>query len=375
MLTVENLVKTFPPSRGEKQGRVMAVADISFEVEPGHLFTLLGPSGCGKTTTLRCVAGLETPDGGVIRVGDRTFFSSGERIRVTANERGLGMVFQSYAIWPHLDVFRNVSFPLEVRSGNRRLSRKGIKERVERVLAVVQLDHLASRQATDLSGGQQQRLALARALVMEPPLLLLDEPLSNLDAQLREEMRFELKRLQRDLGITAVYVTHDQVEALAMSNRIAVMNQGKIEQIGRPREIYQKPASRFVAGFIGTTNFIEGTVEAREPDSIHVIATSEGQLRAVSLVELATGTSVAVSVRPEHLALTYSPDGESGPNRWIGTVASRAFLGESVDHLVSVGELELKVRCPTTTSIPPGDRVALTFRADQCLVIPAQSAS
>lgn len=370
MLTIENLVKTFPPSRGEKQGRVMAVADISFEVEPGHMFTLLGPSGCGKTTTLRCVAGLETPDGGVIRVGDRTLFSSKERIRVPANERGLGMVFQSYAIWPHLDVFRNVSFPLEVGSSNRRLSRKDIKERVERVLAVVKLDQLGSRQATDLSGGQQQRLALARALVMEPPLLLLDEPLSNLDAQLREEMRFELKRLQRDLSITAVYVTHDQVEALAMSNRIAVVNQGRIEQIGRPRDIYEKPASRFVAGFIGTTNFIEGNVERREPGGVQVVSTSEGPLRAVIPVELPTGTSVVVSVRPEHLALSLSPDGDPGPNRWIGTVSTRAFLGESVDHLVSVGKLELKVRCPTTTSIPPGKRVALTFPPEQCLVIP-----
>ncbi|MGH8944563.1 MAG: ABC transporter ATP-binding protein, partial [Acidimicrobiia bacterium] len=209
MLTVTDLVKTFPSSKSEKGGPVVAVGGISFSIEPGQMFTLLGPSGCGKTTTLRSVAGLETPDSGEIQVGDRILYSSEKRIRVPANKRSLGMVFQSYAIWPHMNVFKNVAFPLEVDQG-KRLSRREITERVDNVLAVVQLDALAGRQATDLSGGQQQRLALARALVMEPELLLLDEPLSNLDAKLREEMRFELKRLQRELGITAVYVTHDQ---------------------------------------------------------------------------------------------------------------------------------------------------------------------
>ncbi len=250
MLTITQLVKTFPPGRGERTGRVRAVDDVSFTVEEGELFTLLGPSGCGKTTTLRSIAGLETPDGGEIRIRDRVLFSSKQRIRVPANERGLGMVFQSYAIWPHMNVYKNVAFPLQVLPRRRRPGRKELRERVERVLAVVQLDQLASRQATDLSGGQQQRLALARALVMEPPLLLLDEPLSNLDAKLREDMRFELKRLQRELGITGIYVTHDQVEALAMSNRVAVMRAGKIEQVGRPREVYEAPKSRFVADFI-----------------------------------------------------------------------------------------------------------------------------
>jgi iron(III) transport system ATP-binding protein len=254
MLTITELVKTFPPGRGERAGRVRAVDDISFDVEDGELFTLLGPSGCGKTTTLRCVAGLETPDSGEITIGDRVLYSSKRRIRVSANERGLGMVFQSYAIWPHMNVYRNVAFPLQVLPRSRRPGRKQLRDRVERVLAVVQLDQLAGRQATDLSGGQQQRLALARALVMEPPLLLLDEPLSNLDAKLREDMRFELKRLQRELGITGVYVTHDQVEALAMSNRVAVMRAGKIEQVGRPREVYEAPKSRFVADFIGTSS-------------------------------------------------------------------------------------------------------------------------
>jgi iron(III) transport system ATP-binding protein len=239
------------------------------------------------------------------------------------------------------------------------------------VLSVVQLDHLATRQATDLSGGQQQRLALARALVLEPPLLLLDEPLSNLDAKLREEMRFELKRLQRELGITAVYVTHDQVEAMAMSNRVAVMNAGQIQQVGRPREIYEKPASRFVAGFIGKTNFIEGTVERKEPDGVHVVSTDDGILRTTSDAALPVGTAVVASIRPEHIGLQRAMDTTGGQNAWTGTVETRAFLGESVDHLVSLGKRTLQVRCPSRVSIPPGTEVVLTFSPEHCLVIPA----
>ncbi|MFW6033517.1 MAG: ABC transporter ATP-binding protein [bacterium] len=370
MLSVTELIKTFPSSRSERD-RVRAVDDISFEVEPGQLFTLLGPSGCGKTTTLRCVAGLETPDSGVIRVSDETLFSSADRVKVPANRRGLGMVFQSYAIWPHMNVFHNVAFPLEVAHRSRRPGRKEIKERVEKVLSVVQLDHLATRQATDLSGGQQQRLALARALVLEPPLLLLDEPLSNLDAQLREEMRFELKRLQRELGITAVYVTHDQIEALAMSNQIAVMNAGQIEQVGHPRQIYEKPASRFVAGFIGKTNFMEGTVERKEPEGIYAVATPDGELRTTSSADLPVGSAVVASIRPEHIGLQLAADAASEPNSWTGTVETRAFLGESVDHLVSLRKSTLQVRAPARVTIPPGTEVVLTFPPEHCLVIPA----
>src|SRR3982751_6291243 len=274
MLEVRNLIKSFDGSRGSDT-RVFAVNDVSFDVEDGELFTLLGPSGCGKTTTLRCIAGLEMPDQGEIAIDGRTLFSSERHVRVPANERGLGMVFQSYAIWPHMNVFKNVAFPLQVLPRKQRPGKRDRTERVERALKVVQLDHLAGRQATDLSGGQQQRLALARALVLEPPLLLLDEPLSNLDAKLREEMRFELKRLQRELGITGIYVTHDQVEALAMSNRVAVMRDGQIQQIDAPRVIYEQPASRFVADFIGTSNFIDGTIESREGES-YLVATPHG---------------------------------------------------------------------------------------------------
>jgi len=369
MLTVRDLTKTFPPARGEKHGRVHAVDGITLEVEDGELFTLLGPSGCGKTTTLRCIAGLEAPDSGEIALGDRILFSSARRMRVPANERGLGMVFQSYAIWPHMDVFKNVAFPLQVLPRKRRPGRREMRERVERALATVRLDHLATRQATDLSGGQQQRLALARALVMEPPLLLLDEPLSNLDAKLREEMVFELKRLQRELGLTAVYVTHDQVEALAMSNRVAVMRDGKIEQVGRPREVYEAPGSRFVADFIGTSNFIDGVVESRQ-NGVYTVRTEHGELHVRSDSEYSVGAPVVVAARPEHVGLAQGANG-IGANRWRGRVEARAFLGESVDHVVSVGSREIRARCNSKISIPAPTEVTVTFDEEAFSLIPA----
>jgi iron(III) transport system ATP-binding protein len=368
VLEVRNLTKSFDGGRASS-ARVFAVNDVSFDVEDGELFTLLGPSGCGKTTTLRSIAGLEMPDQGDIAIQGRTLFSSREKVRVPANERGLGMVFQSYAIWPHMNVYKNVAFPLEVLPRKQRPGRHAIREKVERVLATVQLDHLADRQATDLSGGQQQRLALARALVLEPPLVLLDEPLSNLDAKLREDMRFELKRLQRELGITAIYVTHDQTEALAMSNRVAVMRDGKIEQLGRPRDVYEQPNSRFVADFIGTSNFIDGTVEAVD-GGVYTVATADGMLRVRSDARYPVGAPVVVAARPEHVQLTAGANG-AGPNCWNGTVTVRSFLGESVDHVVDVGSREIRARCNPTVSIPAETRVTVTFAEDSVSLIPA----
>jgi iron(III) transport system ATP-binding protein len=369
MLEVRNLVKSFAGSKGEARGRVFAVDDISLDVEDGELFTLLGPSGCGKTTTLRSIAGLETPDAGEIAVAGRIFFSSAKGVRVPANERGLGMVFQSYAIWPHMNVYKNVAFPLEVLPRRRRPSRRELKERVERALGVVKLDELAQRQATDLSGGQQQRLALARALVMQPPLMLLDEPLSNLDAKLRDDMRFELKRLQRELGITSVYVTHDQVEALAMSNKVAVMRDGKIEQVGAPREVYERPGSRFVADFIGTSNFIDGVVQAKEGSSYRV-ATDDGVLTVPSDAAFDVGSRVVVAARPEHIEITPGVNG-AGPNVWNGRIEVRSFLGEVVDHVVSVGSRELRARCNSKVSIPPQTDVVVRFHQEAFSLIPA----
>jgi iron(III) transport system ATP-binding protein len=369
MLSIRDLVKTFPPGRGERHGRVLAVDGISVDVEEGELFTLLGPSGCGKTTTLRCVAGLDTPDEGEIALGERLLFSSGRRVAVPANRRGLGMVFQSYAIWPHMNVFKNVAFPLQVLPRGKRPPRKQLQERVERALATVKLGHLAGREATDLSGGQQQRLALARALVLEPPLLLLDEPLSNLDAKLREEMVFELKRLQRELGVTAVYVTHDQVEALAMSNRVAVMREGRIEQVGRPRDVYEAPHSRFVADFIGTSNFIDGVVEARQ-NGVYTVRTPDGELRVRSDSEFPAGTKVVVAARPEHVELSEDSANGTGANRWRGRVEARAFLGEAVDHVVSVGSREIRARCNAKISIPAETEVTVTFDQEATSLIP-----
>src|SRR5437660_2585055 len=254
MLRVERLTKIFDNSTDQIAG---GIREASFALDPGPFFALLGPSGCGKTTTLRCIAGLETPDNGVISVDGRTLFDTQRRVNVPVEQRAIGMVFQSYAIWPHMTVAENVAFPFTVARG-RRYSRAEIEGAVRRALAIVDLDGFQQRSATRLSGGQQQRVALARAIVHEPRLFLLDKPLSNLDAQLRDEMRGELKRLQSKIGITAVYVTHDQSEALALSDRLAVIDRGRITQIGSPHDIYFRPANPFVARFLGATNLLSG---------------------------------------------------------------------------------------------------------------------
>lgn len=376
MLSIKGLTKSF--SAGQKKllrGKEpvapgqLAVDDLTVTVEEGELFTFLGPSGCGKTTTLRSVAGLERPDFGSITLAGTTLFDHDTRVNMPANQRGLGMVFQSYAIWPHLTVRQNVSFPLEVLPRGKRPNKASFVESVDRVLEVTGLAEYAERPATKLSGGQQQRLALARAIIIEPPLLLLDEPLSNLDAALRESMRFELKRMQRELGITSIYVTHDQSEALALSSRIAVMKAGKLMQVGRPRDIYHEPANRFVASFIGVSNFLDGVV-ARRSGSETRIETADGDLWTSRDVSFAEGDEVSLSLRPENLDIEVDDETRAlGSNELAGTILTRGFLGESTDHIVSVGKLELRVRSNPKISHSPGTHVRVKVDPADVVVV------
>lgn len=379
MLKIEGLRKSYEKQAGWRARRgvspvksVFAVNDISLDVSDGEMFTLLGPSGCGKTTTLRSIAGLETPSSGRIVLDGRVIFSNldGERANVPANERGLGMVFQSYAIWPHMTVFENVAFPLSIMGRRRRPGRLEIRERVERVLSTMELGEYAGRPATNLSGGQQQRLALARAIVVEPPLLLLDEPLSNLDAKLRESLRLELKRLQREMGITSIYVTHDQIEALAISSTIAVMDHGEVAQVGKPRDIYERPANRFVAEFIGTSNFIGGTV-VKKREGTTVVETASGLLSLGARDDVAVGDSVLVSIRPETIGIAPATSPSPAEGAWRGTVVNRAFLGDTIDHIVAVGDREFRVRGNPSISIAQGSVVSLTFSPESFSLVPA----
>ena len=365
MISLQKLVKTYDTS-GSQLGP--AVDGVDLNIEQGEFFTLLGPSGCGKTTTLRMLAGLIEPDSGRIEVNGTCFFDRSESIDVPAHRRGLGMVFQSYAIWPHMTVAKNVGFPLTGWFKKERLSKTVVRERVERALEMVQLGSFADRPATDLSGGQQQRLALARALVIEPQVLLLDEPLSNLDAKLRESMRFELKKLQRNLGLTTVYVTHDQTEALAMSNKIAVMSNGKVEQVGHPRDIYDRPASHFVASFIGSSNFFEGTAVTEKSDGCWVVRTDIGMIEAATEAKLMVGDTVTVSIRPEHVRMRSLAD--SGNEGYTGKIEARAFEGDSVQHQVRVSGIQLSVQCNPSASFADGEEVIVEFPPEWCSVIP-----
>ena len=366
MLTVKAL---FTEYRSGKGPVVKAAQDVTFEVPQGKLFTLLGPSGCGKTTRLRSIAGLEKPVAGDIEVAGVPVYSSSRRVFVPPNKRNFGMVFQSYAIWPHMNVFENAAFPLRV--GSKRFDKKQLQDKVMGVLAAVGLDHLAQREATKLSGGQQQRLALARALVMEPQLLLLDEPLSNLDAKLREKMRFELKRIQDLLKLTTVYVTHDQGEALALSHQIAVMNEGRIVQIGSPRDIYERPATKFVADFIGSTNFLDGKILARTAEGgLWRASTPLGDFVVASDRTFREGDTVALSIRPEDVEiLSAAPPAGDLSNVMRGIVDQTVFLGDVVDLKIRVGEQSLLVRAHPGDGGAVGSETYLRVRPDKCVAI------
>jgi len=355
---VTHLTKVFRT----KTESVRALDGVSLLCPSGKVLSLLGPSGCGKTTLLRSIAGLEEPDSGEIRFGERVVWSKEKGINVPPEQRGIGMVFQSYAIWPHMTVFENVAFPLRIK----KLSRAEIECRVRAALAMVQLSGFENRPATRLSGGQQQRVALARALVSEPRVLLFDEPLSNLDAKLREATRHELRAFLLELGITAIYVTHDRAEALAISDEIAVMNMGKIVARGTPKELYFFADDPFVADFIGRANFLKGIFAGLTQDGFAEIRCSFGTLKCVASQDFPLGREVTVLIRPESFTL----EGEG--NVLSGKVVSAIFTGERYevqvrldDETVVLAELE-----PTTVSAPkPGDLLKLKVRPQWCRVL------
>lgn len=323
-VNIENVSKQF--------GHVYGVKDLNLEIKAGEFFTFLGPSGCGKTTTLRMIAGFYYPSKGKI------FFDERDVTRLQPNKRNIGMVFQNYALFPHMTVNENIAFGLQVR----KFSKAEIQYKVDRIRGQVHLAAYGNRKINELSGGQQQRVALARALVIEPDILLLDEPLSNLDAKLREETRIEIKRIQSELGVTTIYVTHDQMEAMAMSDRIMVMENGLIKQIGTPQEIYNRPVDRFVANFIGETNLIEGTIQAIKDEDIKVktasghIFTGRKQQSSPTLTHM-IGDKVFISIRPESIHLGV------GDNTLTGKITFVEFTGISVNYIVDFTAFSLKV--------------------------------
>lgn len=309
---------------------VNAVDGVSFSLRSGEIFTLLGPSGCGKTTTLRLAAGLEEPDGGEILINNLTVAAPERGVFAAPEKRQLGMVFQSYAIWPHLTVFENVAFPLRVR----RNGAETVRRRVHQALEIVGLSGFAERGATQLSGGQQQRVALARALVYEPAILLLDEPLSNLDAKLREQMRVEIRALQKKLNLTVLYVTHDQAEAMTLSDRIAVVNRGRLEQVGSPAEVYESPATPFVAEFLGRTVCFEGRIAMNGSCCCIELIGGGGSIVLAGALAVSFGdrSSVRVTLRPEDMEIL--ANGEIQTNQIPAKIEQVVYLGERYEYQV-----------------------------------------
>jgi iron(III) transport system ATP-binding protein len=354
-VVLEDVVKVFPARGGS--GEVVAVDHVDIEIQRGELVTLLGPSGCGKTTTLRLIAGFEFPTQGTISLDGKVINDE------PPHKRDMSMVFQSYAIFPHLSVYENMAYGLKVQ----RLPRDEVRERVAKAMDLVELTGLENRAPNQLSGGQQQRVALARALVMEPKVLLMDEPLSNLDAKLREQMRTEIRRIQKRLGITSVYVTHDQVEAMTLSDRIVVMHEGKIEQIGPPTEIYRKPRTRFVADFIGRANFVEATVRDALDGQLVVDALGTTMTVASPPGTFKEGQTAILVVRPEMVEIDH-------PGAQVeGIVRIANYLGDVVEYDVEVGGqlLALVENDPRHTTIhPEGDSVRLRFLEDCLYVLP-----
>ena len=339
-------------------GNTVAVDGVDLDIDKGEFMTLLGPSGCGKTTTLRMIAGLIEPTDGEIRVGGKLLSSPGIKV-VPPEKRNMGMVFQSYAVWPHMKVFENVAFPLH----NLKKSKEEIRRRVRAALELVKLDGLEDRYPSNLSGGQQQRVALARAMAVEPDILLFDEPLSNLDAKLREEMRFELKEIQRRIGVTSIYVTHDQAEAMAISDRIAVMSHGQIKQIGKPREIYDTPEDPFTAEFIGLANFFPGKATSEKT----VCLAGREELEIDGCCGLNIGADVILSIRPHNIKI-YKEVNKTR-NELQGIVEKGAYLGDKVDYRVRVGESILRIQTPPGEVFTEGMKVCLHLPAEKISVV------
>ncbi len=358
-LTLENITKVFPPRGGV--GEVTAVNNVSLDIAKGELVTLLGPSGCGKTTTLRMITGFEFPTTGSI-ILDGVQINS-----LPPHRRDMSMVFQSYAIFPHLNVFENIAYGLNVH----KLPKKEINEKVNKVLELVHLEGYGHRAPNQLSGGQQQRVALARALVMEPKVLLMDEPLSNLDAKLREEMRTEIRRIQKELNITSVYVTHDQIEAMTLSDKIVVMNEGLIEQIGTPVDIYRYPNSRFVANFIGRANFIPGKILEQHDGKVTVESLGK-TLKLVNIRrDFARNEDVTLIVRPEMVEV------KTGGGLYNGVIHRAVYLGNLIEYDIDIaGELITGVVTDPTemTVLPEGEKVTVDF-AQSCIQVLPKSKS
>jgi len=356
-IQIRNLFKRF--------NKVVAVNHIDLEVKEGEMLTLLGPSGCGKTTTLRCIAGLEKPEEGDIVIDGKPMLSEGF---VHPSKRGIGMVFQNYAVWPHMKVYKNIVYGLKIQ----RMSKQSIQEKAQQVLELVGLNGLEERYPGQLSGGQQQRVALARALVSNPKVLLLDEPLSNLDAKLREKMRFEIKSLVRRMGITSVYVTHDQAEAMVISDRIAIMDSGKVVQIGTAQEIYKKPANRFVADFIGTMNFMSGEVVQvlQDTDAVYVRTEfSEKMLCTTNSIEATTpGKKVYASIRPEDVEVFTEPP-QARENLFKGTIVHKAYLGNFLYFFVSVNDTMIRVQVPHHLPQEEGQELYLLLNPQKCMIL------
>ena len=356
-IEIKNLFKRFK--------KVVAVNHIELEVNEGEMLTLLGPSGCGKTTTLRCIAGLEKPEEGDIIIDGKPMLSQGF---VEPSKRGIGMVFQNYAVWPHMKVYKNIVYGLKLQ----KIPKRSIEERAQQVLELVGLDGLEERYPGQLSGGQQQRVALARALVGNPKVLLLDEPLSNLDAKLREELRFEIKDLAKRMGITSVYVTHDQAEAMVISDRIAVMDSGNVVQIGTPEEIYEKPANRFVADFIGTMNFMSGEVVeiVQDTDSVYVRTEFSEKMLCTSPSMAATtlGKKIYASIRPEDVEVFTEPP-EIRQNLFKGTIVHKAYLGNFLYFFVSVNGNMVRVQAPHNVPREEGEEIYLFLNPQKCMIL------